>query len=73
VPALFIRLAGTETPAGRRRRRTRQGIDVATPVSDAKAISYLRSSQITLTYDPRSGTLQADTTEAVTAIIGRAS
>jgi site-specific DNA recombinase len=60
-------------PAGRRRRRTRQGTDVATPVSDAKAISYLRSSQITLTYDPRSETLQADTTEAVTAIVGRAS
>jgi len=73
LPALFIRLAGTETPAERKRRRTRQGTDVATPVSDAKAISYLRSSQITLTYDPRSETLQADTTEAVTAIIGRAS
>jgi DNA invertase Pin-like site-specific DNA recombinase len=73
LPALFIRLAGTETPAARKRRRTRHGTDVTTPVSDAKAIRYLRSSQITLTYDPRSETLQADTTEAVTAIIGRAS
>jgi len=73
LPALVIRLAGTETAAGRRRRRTRRGTDVATPVSDAKAIRYLRSSQITLTYDPRSGTLQADTAEAVTAIIDRAS
>ena len=60
-------------PRRAERRRTRQGTDVTTPVSDAKAISDLRSSQITLTYDPRSGTLQAYTTEAVTAIIGRAS
>ena len=73
LPALFIRLVGTETPAGRKRRRTRHGTDVSTPVSDAKAISYLRSSQITLTYDPQSGSLQADTPEAVTAIIDRAS
>jgi site-specific DNA recombinase len=73
LPALFIRLAGTETPAGQRRRRTRQGTDVATPASDAKAIRYLRSSQVTLTYDPRSGTLQADSAEAVTAVINRAS
>jgi hypothetical protein len=51
LPALFVLLSGTETAAGRRRRRTRQGTDVSTPVSDAKAISYLRSSQITLTYD----------------------
>ena len=73
LPALVILLAGTETAAGRRRRRTRRGTGVSTPASDAKAISYLRSSRITLTYDPRSETLQADTTEAVTAIIGCAS
>jgi site-specific DNA recombinase len=73
LPALFIRLAGTETAAGRRRRRTRRGTDVSTPVSDAKAIRYLRSRQVTLTYDPQSGTLQADSAEAVTAIIDRAS
>jgi hypothetical protein len=70
---LFVLIAGTETAAGRRRRRTRRGTDVSTPVSGAKAISYLRSMQITLTYDPRSETLQADTAEAVTAIIDRAS
>ncbi len=73
LPALYILLAGTETTAGRRRRRTRRGDDVSTPVSDAKAISYLRSRQITLTYDPRPGTLQANSAEAVTTIIDRAS
>jgi hypothetical protein len=57
----------------RRRRRTQRGTDVSTPVSDAKAISYLRSRQITLTYDPQSGTLQADSAEAVTTMIDRAS
>ena len=33
----------------------------------------LRSRQMTLTYDPQSGTLQANTAEAVTTIIGLAS
>jgi site-specific DNA recombinase len=73
LPGLFVLLAGTETAAGRRRRRTRRGTDVSTPVSDAKAISYLRSMQIALIYDPRSGTLQADSAEAVTTMIDRAS
>jgi hypothetical protein len=36
-------------------------------------ISYMQSRQITLTYDPRTGTLQADTPQAVTTVIGRAS
>jgi hypothetical protein len=36
-------------------------------------IGYLRARQITLTYDPRTGTLQADTPEAVTIVIGHAS
>ena len=73
LPALFVRLAGTETAAGRRRRRTRRGTGVSTPVSDAKALSYLRSMQIALIYDPRSGTLQVDSAEAVTTMIDRAS
>ena len=36
-------------------------------------IGYLRARQITLIYDPRTGTLQADTPEAVTTVIGHAS
>ena len=43
LPALFILLAGTETTAGPRRRRTWRGADVSPPVRDAKAISCLRS------------------------------
>jgi hypothetical protein len=42
-------------------------------VNDEDVIGYLRDRQITLIYDPRTGTLQADTPEAVTAIIGHAS
>ena len=54
------------SPPGRRIRHP-------TPASDAKAISYLRSRRITLIYGPRSGTLQADSAEAVTTMIDRAS
>jgi cation transport regulator ChaC len=36
-------------------------------------ISYLRAREITLTYDPRAATLQADTPDAVTTVISRAS
>jgi site-specific DNA recombinase len=73
LPALHMLLAGVEPSAGRRRRRTRQGADVQRPVSDEDAIGYLRTRQITLTYDPRTGTLQAGTPEAVTTVIGHAS
>jgi len=41
--------------------------------SDQDVISYLRARQITLIYDPRTGTLQADTPEAVTTVIGHTS
>jgi hypothetical protein len=37
------------------------------------AISYLRSRQIALIYDPRSGTLHANSAEAMTSMIDRAS
>jgi site-specific DNA recombinase len=73
LPALYMLLAGAEPAAGRRRRRTRQGADVQRLVSDEDAIGYLRTRQITLTYDPRTRTLQAGTPEAVTTVIGHAS
>ena len=66
-------LAQAETAAGHRRRRTRRGGDARRPVTAEDVISYLRDREITLTYDPRTGALQADNPEAVTAIIGRAS
>ena len=63
LPALHIRLPGRgaccraqkapHPPGNRRQRRP----------ATQKAISYLRSRQITLTYHPATGTLQADTTE----------
>ena len=72
LPALYILLTGTETTAGRRRRRTRRGTDVA--ASQRRGGDRLPAiQQITLTYDPRPGTLQANSAEAVTTIIDRAS
>ena len=69
LPAL---LASGEPPA-RRRRRTRHGVPVVRPVSDQDLIGCLRACKITLTYDPRTKTLKADTHEAVTTITSRAS
>jgi hypothetical protein len=52
---------------------TRRGIDVAAPISPEDVIGYLRAGEITLIYDPRTRTLQADTPEAVAAVIDLAS
>lgn len=71
--ALHALLAAAEPRGRRRRRRTRRGRDVPRLVSEVDVISYLRSRQITLTYHPRSETLQADAPHAVTTVIGRAS
>jgi site-specific DNA recombinase len=73
LPALHARLTGTAPSTGRRRRRTRRGLDIPPPVSKKDVIGDLRARQITLIYDPQTTTLQADTTSAVTAVIGRAS
>ncbi|SRR6266566_3749649 len=73
LSALHTLLTGATPPAGRRRRRTRRGSDVSRPVSAEDVISYLRFRQITLTYYPRARILRADTPEAVTTVIGRAS
>ena len=73
LPALRARLTAAAPLAARRRRRTRAGIEVARPVSAEKVIGYLRAREITLTYDPQAATLRADTPDAVTTVIGRAS
>jgi len=73
LPALHARLSAAIPPAARRRRRTRAGIEVARPVSAQDMIDYLRAGEITLTRDPRAATLRADTPDAVTTVIGRAS
>ncbi|MGD0936094.1 MAG: hypothetical protein ABR922_16170 [Streptosporangiaceae bacterium] len=59
---LLIRGAG-----GRRRRRIRRGIDVRCQAAE-NAISYLREQQISLIFDPASGTLHAGTGEAAQTI-----
>jgi hypothetical protein len=73
LPAFYVLLAGAAPAARRRRLRTRHGIDVPRAVSEADMIGYMRSRQITLTYDPLTASLQADTPQAVTTVIGRAS
>ncbi len=72
LPALHLRLTGSEATAGPRRRRTRHGTDVRPAVSPEEAIRYLRDHQITLTWDPAAATLQAGT-EAIKTITCKAS
>ncbi len=73
LPALHLLLTGTQPPASRRR-RTRRGTDARPPAASPEdAIGYLREHQITLTYDPAAGTLQAGTAEANKTTIRKAS
>ena len=66
LPALHLLL--TEPAGGQRRRRTRRGVDVRYQASPEDVIGYLREHQITLTYDPASGALDAGTAEAAQTI-----
>jgi site-specific DNA recombinase len=68
VPHLpMLHLLLTEAGA-QRRRRTRRGIDVRCQATADASVSYLCENQITLIYDPASGTLRAGTGEAATTI-----
>jgi hypothetical protein len=66
LPALHLQL--TDPGAGQRRRRTRRGIDARHQASPEDVIGYLRERQVTLTYDPASGTLDAGTAAAAQTI-----
>ena len=66
LPALHLQL--TEPAGGQRRRRTRRGVDVRYQPGPEDVIGYLRDRQITLTYDPASGILNAETAEAAQTI-----
>jgi hypothetical protein len=66
LPALHLQL--TEPAAPQRRRRTRSGADVRYQASPEDVIEYLRERQVTLTYDPASGTLDAGTAAAAQTI-----
>ena len=65
LPALHMLLIGLA--GGQRRRRTRCGIDVRYQAA-GDAISYLREQQISLIFDPASGTLHAGTGETTQTI-----
>ena len=71
LPALHLLLTGAEASEGRRRRRTRRGVDARRPASPEEAISYLRENQITLTYDQAAASLRAG--EAAKTTITKAS
>jgi site-specific DNA recombinase len=58
LPALHLLLTGPD-PGVRRRRRTRRGLDVPPAVSVEDVIGYLREHEITVTWDPASGTMHA--------------
>jgi site-specific DNA recombinase len=62
LPALHLLLTGIQ-PA--RRRRTRRGADTRPQAGSEDVIVYLRDHGITLTYDPASGILQADTAKTI--------
>jgi site-specific DNA recombinase len=65
LPALHLVL--TKPAAGQRRRRTCRGIDLR-QASPGDVIGYLRDRQITLTYDPVSGTLDTGAAGAAQTI-----
>ena len=66
LPALHLQL--TEPAAPQRRRRTRSGADVRYQASPEDVIGYLRERQVTLTYDPATGTLDAGTATAAQTV-----
>lgn len=63
-----LHLLLTEPAGGQRRRRTRRGADVRHQPSPEDVTGYLRERQITLTYDPASGTLDTGTGKAAQTI-----
>jgi hypothetical protein len=64
LPALHVLITAAPAAVGRRR-RTRRGTDLGHQASPADVIGYLREQQITLTYDPATGTLHVRTAEAI--------
>jgi site-specific DNA recombinase len=66
LPALHLQLTGPA--AGQRRRRTRRGLDIRYQASPDDVIGYLRERQITLTYNPASGALDARAAETAQTV-----
>jgi hypothetical protein len=72
LPALHLLLTGTPH-AARVRRRTRRGADVRPAASPSEVIGYLREHQITLTWDPAVGAIQARATGTAKTVTVQAS
>ena len=72
LPALHALMTEATATEGRRR-RTRRGTDVRHQASAEDVLSYLREQQITLTYNPPTGTLRTGTAETATTVTLKAS
>jgi site-specific DNA recombinase len=70
LPALHHLLT---TPATRARRRTRAGADIRSAMSAGEVIGYLREHEITLTWNPAAGALQAHSTGTAKTVTIKAS
>ena len=71
LPGLHLLLTRAEGGDGRRRRRTRRGVDARRPASPEEAINYLRENELTLTYDQATANLRPG--EAAKTITAKAS
>ena len=70
---LLTRTEGSEGGEGRRRQRTRQGIDARCQPTAEDMLAWLREHQFTLTFDPTARTLHAGTGDAATTVTPKAS
>jgi len=68
LAAMAILLAGRDQDQGHRKQGAAQ---LTTPPQTAEVIDYLRSSGLTLTYDPQHRTLRSDTEDAVAVTVAR--
>ena len=72
LTALHV-LLGETAPAEGRRKRTRRGVDVRHQATAEDVIGYLREKELTLTYNPATGTLRAGAAEAAKTVTLKAS
>jgi len=65
LPALHLLLAGAGGSETQRRRRSRRGADARHHASPEDVIAALRNNDVTLTFDPVAGTLDAEGAAAI--------
>jgi hypothetical protein len=65
LSALHLLLAGAGGSEAQHRRRTRRGADARHHASPEDIIAALRNNDVTLTFDPATGTLHAEGAAAI--------